>query len=275
MNVLITGAQGLIGRHLADAMAPAHAVWALSRTPASHTHARHVVGDLSSTGFVDQLPEGIDTVFHLAQSRHHAAFPEHALDLFRVNVAATAALLDWARRTGVRRFVLASAGGAGDDRNDGPLSYYLGTKRSAEILAAAYRDHFHVIALRFHFVYGKGQQRSKLVPRLVDAVKAGTPITLNGADGIRLMPTHVDDAVAALTAAATLEGAHTIDVAGPDVLSMRAIGECIGRKVGREPVFTIVPAGSSHDVIADLSRMRALLGAPRRTLTDGVADVLV
>ena len=273
MNLLVTGAQGLIGRHLVDELSTAHQVWAVGRSTASAARARHILADLASPDFAGQLPAGIDTVVHLAQSQHYAAFPDQALDIFQVNVASTAALLDWSRRTGVRRFILASAGGANDGA-DGPLSYYLGTKRSAEILAAAYHSHFSVIILRFHFVYGKGQQRSKLVPRLVDAVKDGRAITLHGANGIRVVPTHVDDAVRAIVAAAGVDGTHTLDVAGPAPLTIREMGESIARHLGREPRFDVVPAGAARDVIANTTAMDALLGPSRRAFSDGVVDVL-
>ena len=56
------------------------------------------------------LPSHIDGVLHLAQSHAYRDFPAGAVDMFRVNVASTASLLEYARRAGASRFYLASTG---------------------------------------------------------------------------------------------------------------------------------------------------------------------
>lgn len=274
MKILVTGAQGLIGRRAVAALAGAHEVWAVSRTGAALPGGRALAADLAAPGFLSALPDGIDTIVHLAQSRHYADFPDQALDVFRVNVQSTALLLDWGRRHGLRRFILASAGGVDAAPSAGRLAYYLGTKRAAELLAGAYGEEFPVVTLRFHFVYGRGQRPTMLVPRLVASVQAGRPITLAGPDGIRVSPTHVDDAAAAIVAAATLEESATIEVGGPESLSLRYIAECIGRRLGRAPVFDVGPRGEAADLVPDTSAFRALLASPGRRFDDGVGDLL-
>lgn len=273
MNILLTGAGGLIGRHLLRAAGGVDRLWAVSRSPIDKPgKAEVVVADLADPSFIDRLPSAIDTIVHLAQSSAYRDFPAGAIDVFDVNVGSTARLLDWGRRIGIKRFVLASAGGAGRVSAT-PLAYYLASKRSAELLAGGYRDHFDVIALRFHFVYGRGQRSTMLMPRLVESVKKGSAISLAGTDGIRITPTHVSDAVSAVMHAVRAAGSHTIDVGGPEALSIKAIADAIGRKVGIAPVFhhSDQPA---DDVIADLSVMRAVLGAPGRTLDSGLDDLL-
>jgi UDP-glucose 4-epimerase len=276
MKVLVTGAQGLIGRTVVASLAGAHDVWATSRTPELPAPGvNSVTIDLAAPTFLAALPNGIDTIVHLAQSPHYAAFPDRALDVFQVNVQSTALLLDWGRRHGLRRFILASAGGVETPSpSGGHLSYYLGSKRSAELLAAAYRDQFAVVTLRFHFVYGRGQRPTMLVPRLVAAVRARQPIQLAGPDGIHVSPTHVDDAAAAVVAAAALEESVTIEVAGPESLSLRQIGECIGRRLMQTPAFEVQPRGHARDLVPDTSVMRSLLGAPTRRFAEGIGDLL-
>jgi UDP-glucose 4-epimerase len=273
MNILLTGAGGLIGRHLLMSAQGPDRIWALSRSATAQPGtAQAIVADLADPSFVDRLPRSIDTVVHLAQSSAYRDFPDGAVDVFDVNVGSTARLLDWGRRIGIERFVLASAGGAGR-ATDTPLAYYLASKRSAELLAGGYRSCFDVVTLRFHFVYGRGQRPAMLMPRLIDSVRSGRAISLSGADGIRITPTHVSDAVTAVMGAVRVSGSHAIDVGGPEVLSIRAIASTIGRKLGIPPVFH-PDDRPADDVIADLSAMRALLGAPGRTLDAGMDDVL-
>jgi len=273
MKILVTGAAGLIGRHLLASLDAHVEVHALSRSaPAERGNARVIEADLTSSSFERLLPGSIDTIVHLAQSSAYRDFPERALDVFAVNVASTARLLEWGRRAGASRFILASAGGAGRD-SASPLAYYLATKRSAELLSLGYRSALDVTVLRFHFVYGAGQRSTMLVPRLVESVRKGTPIILAGPEGIRITPTHVSDAAAAIRASMQIDGSHVIDVGGPEVLSLKAIATTIGDKVGRAPVFEI-DRQPAADVIADLTEMRARLGEPQRRFALGVDDLL-
>ncbi|MDO8680061.1 MAG: NAD(P)-dependent oxidoreductase [Acidobacteriota bacterium] len=269
MSALVTGASGLIGRHLVNALARREDVWASSRTVTGHPSiegVRSVAWNLRQPDPPAVLPDQVDTVFHLAQSGGYRDFPEQAADVFDVNVASTARLLDWSRHHGVTRFVLASSGGVESQRG-----FYLASKRSAELLAASYESIFTVIIIRFFFVYGRGQRPTMLIPRLVDHVRNGRPVVLDGVDGMRLNPVHVSDAVAALERVTALDASATLDLAGPDILTIRDLCEIIGSQVGRSPVFT---AGreAPRDLIGDIRQMSARLCAPVVPFTKGVQD---
>lgn len=283
--IVVTGATGFMGRLLVERLARrGDAVWAVARTPGE---AREGVvwldQDLSASALPARLPSSIDTVIHLAQSQRFREFPEHARDIFEVNVGSTLRLLDWARTAGARRFVLASSGGIyghgerGFLETDpmapqGPLGFYLASKQCAELLAESYTSFFKVVILRFFFVYGAGQRPTMLVPRLVRAVKSGTSITLRSSDGIRLNPTHVSDALAALEGAVALEDSHKVNVGGPEVLTMRQLAETIGELVGRRPCFELEPGEPNH-LVGDTTKMARLLAAPATTFKAGVAEL--
>lgn len=275
MSVLVTGAAGFIGRYLIDELRHREEVWALTRrTPPAATGVNWIEADLASPGFLFRLPDRVDTVIHLAQSTHYREFPDQALDIFDVNLAATVRLLDWSRRVGVRRFVLASSGGADREHDGNRPTYYLATKRSAELLAASYATAFSVTILRLFFCYGAGQRSSMLIPRLIQMVENGLPIKLAGPDGIRINPVHVSDATTAVVEAAALDGHTVCDIAGPEVLSLRAIAEVIGRKVGRAPKFDVDENAPPDELIGDIATMRERLAAPTRTFESGVDDLL-
>jgi nucleoside-diphosphate-sugar epimerase len=218
----------------------------------------------------EALPEGVDIVVHLAQSAHYRSFPEHAIDVFNVNVASTARLLDWARARGVRQFILASSGGV-SDQAPRPLSHYAASKRCAEMLAESYAAFFDVLILRFFFVYGAGQKSWMLVPRLVDAITSSREIFLVGSDGPRLNPVYVGDAVRAIERGIEGRVTGTIDVAGPDVLTVREMGDAIATRVGRTARYACDPGASAQDVIGDIRAMSARLARPQRSFRDGIA----
>jgi UDP-glucose 4-epimerase len=285
-NILITGGHGLLGRHAIEALRQHHRVHALVRAaaPEAAQGVTYQCVDLSQDWSAASLPRAIDVVIHLAQSSRFREFPEQALDVFRVNVDSTARLLDYARQAGARKFIYASSGGiygAGPDAfhenspivDHGRLGYYLGSKVCGEVLAQSYASAMDVSILRFFFMYGAGQRRSMLIPRLVDNVRQGRPVTLQGADGIRINPVHVGDALAMVESCLTAAGSRTINVAGPDKLSLREIAAIIGLQLGVEPKFEL-SGGVPADLIGDNELMAAALGRPLTRFVAGVKDVL-
>ena len=276
MNVLVTGAAGMIGAHLLSELSASHVhnVWAVTRAATHHSPRERVQWcplDLTAASW-DALPSGADVVVHLAQSPHYRSFPEHALDVFDVNVASTARLLDWARAAGVRQFILASSGGVAQ-APAGSMSHYLASKHCAELLAQSYSRFFDVLMLRFFFVYGAGQKPWMLVPRLVRAIESDGEISLAGADGPRLNPVYVDDAVHAIARAIDIGAKGTIDIAGPEVLTVRAIGDTLGAQLGRRARYACDLAATPQDLIGDVAVMSSRLAPPRRSFNEGVAEM--
>jgi UDP-glucose 4-epimerase len=272
LRIVVTGATGLVGRQVATLLSADHDVWAVTRRPAFESTAiRTVIGDLAAPALPAGLPESADTIIHLAQSEHFRTFPEGAPDVFAVNVASTARLLDWAQRAGVRHFILASSGAV--DHGASPASFYVASKKSAELLAQSYASALSVLVIRFFFVYGPGQRRSMLVPRLIDHVRSGTAISLAGGDGPRFNPVFVDDAARALVAAVQHQTAGLINIAGPDVLTVRAMADAIAASVGHAPRFDESPL-AAEDLVGDISRMCAELVPPAFTFAQGVQRML-
>ena len=282
--IVITGATGLIGRGLAAAMAAQNEVHCIARQPQKSKDVAWHAHDLSQPGRLEGLPARADAVIYLAQSEFFRDFPEKSDQIFQVNTASLLKLLDYARGAGCRKFVYASSGGVyGTSERpmsetkpvaaDGELGFYLVSKLCSEMLVQAYAKQFETVILRYFFVYGAGQRRSMLVPRLIDRVRAGEPIALQGADGLRLNPTHVSDAVAATARAVQIAGSYTINVAGPETLTMREVGAVIGKAVGREPRFSVSDAAPGH-LVADIARMSELLGAPKLGFAEGLRRML-
>lgn len=286
MNLLLTGATGLIGRHVLRSLPSSHAVRSLVR-PASRAIAPGdpVFADLGDPNFTSCLPESIDAVIHLAQSRNFRAFPDSALEVSQVNLHSTIQLAHWAREVGATHFIYASSGGVygtshraftEDDSipPPGPLDYYLGTKLSSELLLAPFRNHLNIVILRFFFVYGPGQDRSMLIPRLISRVVEGEPVDLSSETGIRLNPIHARDAAAAIAKSLDLSGSATINVAGSETVSIRQLCDLIGEIVGREPRYRIAAEDSeAKDLVAENARMISELHAPTIDLKTGLRDM--
>ena len=208
------------------------------------------------------------------------------MDIYSVSAATTMRLLDWGLKAGTRNFVLGSTGGlygASDEavtesdplpeqRNQ--LGFYFASKRAAELFAQQYTGQLNIATLRFFFVYGAGQPASMLLPRLATNVREGRAIFLQGENGIRLNPVHVDDAIGAICRALELKESRLINIAGPELTTLRAIGEEIGRQVQREPIFNVDKIAQPNHLVADINRMTRVLGAPKVGIKMGISDLL-
>ncbi|HYV16958.1 MAG TPA: NAD(P)-dependent oxidoreductase [Conexibacter sp.] len=282
MTVLVTGGTGLLGRAVLERLAGEQEVVALHRpasAPPPIAGVTWLEQDLAAPLRPD-LPARVAGVLHLAQSRRHREFPAGAVDTFAINAMATVRLLDYCDRAGGERFVLASSGaiyGPGpaplreEDAPD-PPSFYGQSKLAAERAADEFRARFAVAILRFFFVYGPGQDAGAFVPGLVTRVREGRPIDLQGTDGMRCNPIHVEEAAAASVAAWHRGDAEAANVAGPEIVTLRRIGERLGELVGIAPRFVEHPA--SGDLVADTARMRARLLTPRIGLGEGLERML-
>lgn len=276
--ILVTGADGLLGRRVVEYASKYSKICAVVHAQPKKPilDVDYLVVDLSKDWNPDVLPKKLSSIIHLAQSSNFRDFPDSALDVFGVNVATTARLLDYARKADVQSFVYASSGGVYGNGSEafkenapivppGQLGYYLGSKACGEILVQSYASIFQVVILRPFFMYGPGQNRSMLIPRLMDSVATGKHVTLQGTHGLRINPVHVDDAAQAVLAALKLKASATFNIAGPDVISIREICEGMGEYLKTSPKF-IQQDGFANDLIADISAMKSELFSPERSL---------
>jgi nucleoside-diphosphate-sugar epimerase len=264
MRVVLTGGSGFVGRVLVERLASAgHEVIILTRTSASIGPGLALVWDMSHHARPPAMQGPIDAVAHLAQARNYRRFPEDAPEMFRVNVAATAALVDWAVSGGATRFVLVSSGTVyepftGPLEEDAPLAPqgYLGaSKLAAEVIARPYASKMALCVLRVFFPYGPGQT-DRLIPNLIRRIRAGQAVTVAGGHGLVFTPTYVDD-VADVIAAALLEGwTGTLNVATPHAMSIRAVSDRIGELLGSAPCFERVDRVAAK-IVPDLRRLAA------------------
>lgn len=288
MTVLITGATGLLGRHvLAELGKRRQDILVLSRRPLESQEFgfRTITADLSQKGFAKRLPRGVTRIIHLAQSSRYRDFPSEAQDVFDVNLQSTQELLQYGEAIQIEQFIYASSGGvykagALGLREDTPLrapdslDFYLSTKLASELLVQSYRSIFRNTVLRFFFIYGPGQRRSMLLPRLFDSVAENRLIQLGGQDGIIVNPVHATDAAKAVVAATELSDSTTINVGGPNQYSLRQICELFGRELNRAPRFELKAAVGEDRLVADIEKMSDVLVTPKVNLEASMMDFL-
>ncbi len=284
-TVLVIGAEGFIGQHTLRHLLPHHTVYAThipTQTPPAIEGVRWLACDLTDAAAPDLWPAVCDSVIYLAQSQQWRRFPAGVLDMLHVNVDAPLRAAEYARRAGAARLIFASSGSVytqtarparETDAFDlhAPRDFYHASKLAAELLLGPYAALFEVVLLRFFMPYGVGQSQTMLIPSLVRRVRTGQPISLHGQDGLLSNPVAVADVAETLGRCLTLGRSVTLNVAGPDVLTLRAVGECIGRVLGIAPRFETHPDQTPPVIVGDTAHLKDVLGwAPETRFEAGL-----
>jgi nucleoside-diphosphate-sugar epimerase len=183
--ILITGANGFIGRHVVQHFAkaqpnsPIRAL--LSRTNEDFAtcfpKVERFCGDLSEPLTIQAALEGVETVIHLASKN----IDQDGSGFDRVNVEGTKWLCHNAVQAGVRRFIYISSVGvyghgshcdADETTPVSPDTPFSHSKAKAEniILDHHQKGDFQAIILRHRFLYGK--QDEHLMPRFIKAARS-------------------------------------------------------------------------------------------------------
>lgn len=178
MKVLVTGATGFTGGHLAQYLsARGDAVRALVRPrsrakfDASPLPAAGVVaveGDVTDAAALTRAANGVDVVYHIAATYREAGQPDSAYRA--INVDGTRNVLEAAQAGGAHRVVHCSTAGvhghianppANEDSPLNPGDIYQETKLEAEQMARAFGDRtgFDVVVARPIGIYGPGDTR--------------------------------------------------------------------------------------------------------------------
>ena len=288
MRVLVTGATGFIGAPLLRALTrKGHEVVAVVRNrDADVQGCRSVVWDVGQEKRPASPLPRVDAIVHAAQSRNYQAFPADGREMFQVNVGGAWALLDYAVETGVSRFCLLSSGTVyepyrcelEEDAPLAPTSFLGATKLAAEALAKPYGRHLSLSVPRLFFPYGPGQ-RKRLIPDIIERVRRGRPVELSSdGEGLRIVPTYVEDIVEIIGAALSEGWTGTMNVASPRAVSLRELAEAIGSLIGKRPVFEITNRETMR-IVPMLDRLRAHFDMTRftpleRALEHVVADAV-
>lgn len=280
-RILVTGADGLIGRAVAGALSDAGcdvAGLALAWTSPAADGVRRFTGDACDQDLVSAALDGVDAVVHLAALPHPTAGTPY--EVFRTNTSATFNVLDRAAQQGIRRAVIASSINAfGVPLNhhdvlpaylpideDIPvalddwysLSKYV-DERTAEMMHS--RWGIDVLALRIPYVRPVAELR-----RYAATIESSPDFTRLAREGWAYLA--LEDVIELVLAGlrAPLTGAHVVFAAAVDVLPDRPTEELVAQYLPGVPRRRRFPG---HTGLIDIDRARALLGwSPMHSIRD-------
>jgi len=301
LRILVTGAAGFIGSHLADRLAAESEVVLVDdfsigrRENLSGIEGRPGVGiieaDITDRERMREVMRGVDVVFHLAISDLRTSI-RHPWMSHDINAGGTLSLCLAALEHGVARFVYVSSSEVygtaervpmAEDHPLRPTTVYGASKLAGELYAqACHRTHgLPVTVVRPFNTYGPREphegMRAEVIPRFLLELKAGREPVVFG-DGSQTRDfTFVEETVAGIVAAGECDAlvGDVVNVARGREVSIAEIARLLAEQAGR-PDARVRHAdprpGDVHRHYADISKARRLLGFdPRIDIREGLA----
>ena len=304
MKVLVTGAAGFIGSHLAEKLAQrGDEVVGLDNFNDYYNPAKKranekrlnefenfkmIEADIRDRARMIALceDEQFDAVAHLAAMAGVRPAVESPDFYVEVDYNGTQNLMDAARFTNVENFVFASTSSVygntkqipfvENDPCDRPLQPYAAAKRAAEILGYTYHYLYGLsfTAIRFFTVYGPNGRPDMMAYLVADSITKGIEIPIyNGGDMFRdwtFVEDITDGAVAALDRPL---GYEVINLGRGEPTKLRDFVNMIEKLAGRKAnlVDKSKPAADVVTTYASISKAVELLGYnPKVSVQEGV-----
>ncbi len=304
MKVLVTGAAGFIGSHLANKLAkrgdevvgldnfndyydPAKKRNNASRL-GKHPNFTMIEADIRDRESMLKLFEAqkFDAVAHLAAMAGVRPAVEYPDLYVEVDYNGTQHLMDAARFNGTKNFVFASTSSVygtteqipfvETDPCDRPLQPYAAAKRAAEILGYTYHYLYglNFTVIRFFTVYGPNGRPDMMAYKLADSITKGRQIPLYDGGEMYRDWTFVEDIIAGATAAIDLPlGYEIINLGRGEPVKLLDFVTYLEQLAGKKAnlIDKPKPAADVVTTYADISKAVELLGYnPQVSVKEGV-----
>ena len=289
MAILVTGASGLLGRHLcARLLRDGHRVIGLvHREPLHLENSRFAscVGDITDVSSLERIfrSHDIKGVFHLAAALPYDWNPRY----YAVNVVGSRKVLNMCADYKVRFFVFASSMSVygipkylpvdeehptkvltNPDRDYGQSK--LGTEQEIPLYGIPYA------ILRYAGMYGVGQKNGRAVRNFVQQAMKGEPITVNG-DGSQSSDfVYVEDAVEGTMLAISKHKQGIFNIGSGQETSLLELARMVVKITGSKSEIAIGggPVDRPFRFVSDIGRARRELGYSPMGLVDGLRNYI-
>lgn len=306
-KVLVTGAGGFIGSHLAETLARAGA----RVTALVHYNARNswgnlellprellerievVSGNIEDSGFVNRVVRGQQIVFHLA-ALIAIPYSYHApLSYVRTNVEGTLNVLEAAREFSVERVIHTSTSETYGTAIYAPIdekhplqgqSPYSASKIGADKIAESFYLSFNtpVVTLRPFNTFGPRQSARAVIPTIISQLLSRDSVKLGSLDPVRDLNYVADTVQGYLLAAAAPDApGEVINVGSGRGVTIGELVEIIqGIMSMQKPVVLDdqrlrPPKSEVFRLICDAGKARRILGwQPAFTLEEGLRQTV-
>jgi UDP-glucose 4-epimerase len=272
MKVLVTGAAGFLGRHIAKRFRDSGwDVTGFDLAVFEEPGVEFLHGDLTDSASIEQAVAPVDVVAHVGAIGDVYLAGEQPALAARVNVVGTANVVEAAVRHD-SRVVYASTWEVygeperepiDEDHPTMPDHPYSITKLAGEslLLAAADLRDLSCVALRLGTAYGSGLRPNSVFRIFLDKARQGEPITIQGDGSQGRQFTHASDISRAflLAAESTVSGI-ALNVIAPETTSIKELAEAVVAKFPTELTFGDPRPGDVSPALVSGERANTTLG---------------
>lgn len=243
--VVLLGGGGFLGTHVAQELLSRGARLRIACRNPKQAFRIKALGNLGQVQFLRADITDTEVLPALVAGAHAVVNLVGAFkgDLNAVHVTGPAALAKAAKAAGASAFVHVSANGADADS----AVDYARTKAEGE--AAVLAAFPKATVMRPSIIFGSDDNFINMFARLISSLPV---IPVFGPEA-KLQPVFVDDAAAAIATALddpSKFGGKTIELTGPDVLTMGELNRMIAKAQGRAPAFIDLPDAASGAIAA-------------------------
>ncbi len=292
MKVLITGAAGFIGSHLAERLLADNCRVVgvdnfddfydpqIKRQNIAdclkNKNFQLVEADIRDKTAMDKtIDDGFDIIVHLAAQAGVRPSIEKPLLYADVNVNGTLVLLEAAKNHKIKKFIFGSSSSiygnnkkipfSEDDNVDFPISPYAATKKTCELFCHTYHHLYglDITSLRFFTVYGPRQRPDLAIHKFAKLIEQDKPIPVYG-DGTMMRDfTYIDDIInGVLAAMKKCEGFNIYNLGESRPIAVNDLIAEIEKALGKKAVKEFLPTqpGDVERTYADVTKAINELG---------------
>ena len=324
MNFFVTGGAGFIGSHVCERLLrDGHNVWAFddlngfydpqfkqrnlreiqslapcnnssknaTTSPAYSTGRampfEFVHGDITDAAALAEVFSSVkfDQVIHLAARAGVRPSLEQPALYQRVNVEGTVNVLEAARKSGVKKIVIASSSSVYGTNSKVPfsendpifsaISPYAASKLACEALGHVWHHIYKMdVMMRFFTGYGPRQRADLAIYKVAKLITAGKPIPVFGDGGAARDYTFVSDTIDGVIAATKKDfGYEIFNLGESETISLSRMIELLESALGKKAVIDrqALQAGDVPITFADISKAKEKLGYnPKVKFADGI-----
>ena len=272
MRILVTGAAGFLGGHVARHLATVgHEVRGFDIEPSPDTRYESVIGDLLDKDSVTSAAMGVDAVCHLGAIGDVYLAAEQPQLAAAVNATGSANIAIAAGEAGAKVVYASTWEVYGEPRyqpidEDHPVSPdhpYNITKLAGEqlLLAADRLQGVPVTALRLGTAYGSGLRPNSVFRIFIDRARAGEPISIQGDGSQGRQFTYAADIASAFDLACGSEvHGMAINVVAPETTSIKELAELVVNRYPTDLTFGEARAGDVPPALVSAELAETALG---------------
>ena len=287
MKVLITGASGFVGGHVArHILDEGHEVTGFDLMDADDAGFPTIIGDLRDADAVSAAVAGNDVICHIGAIGDVYLAADKPSLAAEVNVTGTSHIADAAIESGARVVYASTWEVYGEveyeplDENHplNPDHPYNITKLGGEqmLLAAANLRGLSAISLRLGTAYGPGLRPNSVFRIFIDRARQGEPITIMGDGSQSRQFVHVNDLARAFSLACSSDiSGIALNTVAQEPITIKQLAETVAERFPTEIIYAPARPGDVPPALVSSEKISEVLGwNPQVSFSDGLNDLM-